>query len=74
MKLFWGKTENPGELRFHISTLLTKDGQTDKLHFIRHEISALYGFQVGNSFLGIIRVGQWGISNVGRAALQEAKE
>lgn len=73
MKLFWGKPANPGELRFHTSTLLTKDGQQGKLHFNRHEISGLYGVQVGKSFIGIIRVGQWGFSNVGRAAIEEKR-
>lgn len=74
MKLFWGAPANPGELRFHISTLLTKDGRADKFHYNRHEIAGLYGLQIGKSFIGIIRVGQWGFSNVGRAALQEVRE
>lgn len=65
MKLFWGKPANPGEMRFHISTLLTKDGKHDRKHFNRHEITGLFGIQIGQSFIGRVRIGQWGFSNVG---------
>lgn len=68
MKLFWGAPANPGELRFHISTLLTKGGEpTEIKSFNRHEISALYGVQIGCMFIGAIKVGHWGFSNVGRS-------
>lgn len=74
VKWFWGAPANPGEMRFHVSTLLTKDGRADRLHFNRHEISGLYGIQIGNSFIGCIRVRRWGFSNIGRAALAGSAE
>lgn len=68
MKLFWGSPAHPGELRFHTATLLSKGGEpTEVQHFNRHEISALYGMQVCNMFIGVIKVGRWGFSNVGRS-------
>lgn len=73
---FWGAPANPGEMRFHTGTLLTKDGGEGRKHFNRHEIVGLYGVQIGRSFVGLVRVGRWGFSTVGdasRAALEKGE-
>ncbi|MBP0440638.1 hypothetical protein [Tianweitania sediminis] len=67
IKLFWGAPANPGQMRFHTGTLLSKPiGETRRMarkHFATNEITALYGLQVGKSFVGRIAMGRRGFEN-----------
>lgn len=64
LKFFWGPPSNPGQMRFYTGSLLTKPKagprQQQRQH-ATHEITGLYGAQVGKSFLGRIKLGEWSV-------------
>ncbi|MEO3387367.1 hypothetical protein [Mesorhizobium sp. CAU 1741] len=71
MKLYCGRPANPGHLAFHTGTLFSKSAPEGRKQFTKHRIVGLYGVQIGQRFIGVLSIGEWGISSesAGRAAL-----
>lgn len=63
MLTHWGAPRNPGELKFHTGTLLSKDvGGTrmGRRQFSRAEVAGLYGISFGKLYIGVMLFGKRG--------------
>lgn len=66
MKLYWGEPKNPGELKFHTGTLLSKDQDGVRMgrkQFSRMEVTGLYGLSFGMRFVGVMTFVGRGLEN-----------
>jgi hypothetical protein len=62
-KLYWGAPANPGQMKFHTGTLLSKPTGQPRMavkQFVTHRVLGLFGLQIGKSFIGRISLGEWG--------------